>query len=924
MPISIEVCNSLISGYYCGGMFCRSHYNRGGAAIFIKEGVSCNPIDISDLIIEKVFEAVALLFETFTVVCIYRPPSANVSLFFQQLELCFQRIDKKRKHIFICGDFNIDILSEDRHKRCYKNQLKSFLSERGMYSLTHEATRAVSKTAIDHIITNAPSSLLTSNCSVEVGLSDHSMQCVTICSSETNQSKSKPKPYIYKRLYPAHKVQLFVEALTEEKWTCMYEEGSVNKKFKCFHDKFMELYDKHFPVKKLKQRDTIKKDWVTKGLKITAQNYRSLSEEVKGDKNNIELKKYFLRYRKIYRKVVRNAKRLSVKEEIENSKNITKSVWKLINKNMGRGKKQCDTNIEIKVGTENNLCNDASKVANEFNEYYATVASKLVDNKDSQGTLFKNHCSFSMFMTPLTENDIIIAISKLKNKKCSGFDNVTDEMIKICHKPLIKPLLYLIQLSFNEGVFPDQLKISKIMPLYKKGDNTDVGNYRPVANISVFAKIYEFVMDDKLRSYLYKYKLLSDSQFGFIKNKSTSDAILNFIHLVYNAFEKKEFVAGMLFDMSKAFDLVDHQILLKKLESHGIRGPILKWFSSYLCNRMQLVEITKFDGKEQKVHRSNFHAIQCGVPQGSILGPLLFIIYINDLCEYLTTGHFVNFADDANLLLRALSVDELESLLEKAFEEMKEWCSKNKLILNDSKTNIVQFRSNEKVQQNLNSKFSDLHVNYAKFLGINVDQFLRWNKHIESLKPKLSNVIFGIKKIRELSDEKTALLAYYGMFHSIISYGTILWGNATMCHDIFILQKKAVRAVFKLRKRTSCKEYFKEKKIMTVPSIYIYQILKNVKQNESKFLINKDIYGYNTRQKLNIHVKSGLLKVTKDDIFYKGAKMYNYLPIEVRKLPYKIFKKVVKVKLTQFALYSIEDYFKCGFMDAVGGNHPDV
>ena len=318
-----------------------------------------------------------------------------------------------------------------------------------------------------------------------------------------------------------------------------------------------------------------------------------------------------------------------------------------------------------------------------------------------------------MFLSPVTENDVIIAIAKLKYKKCSGYDDVCDDVVKHCHKPIVKPLAHIIEASFKEGVFPDLLKIAKVFPLYKKGDECDLNNYRPVANITTFSKIFEIVMEQKLRQYLYKFNILSKSQHGFLKGKSTSDAIIDFIFHAYNAFDKRKYSTGIFYDMSKAFDLVDHQILLRKLETYGIRGRALKWIKSYLSERVQLVEISHNDGKEVKSFKSTSQRITYGVPQGSILGPLLFLLFINDLKSFITSGHVINFADDVNILIQANTLEELEQLLTLAIKEMKEWCQKNKLCLNESKTNIIQFRSNEKVILNANSVYKQLYVEEA-------------------------------------------------------------------------------------------------------------------------------------------------------------------------------------------------------------------
>ncbi|KAK3917727.1 putative RNA-directed DNA polymerase from transposon BS [Frankliniella fusca] len=363
---------------------------------------------------------------------------------------------------------------------------------------------------------------------------------------------------------------------------------------------------------------------------------------------------------------------------ISNSKNKCKSICSIINDNISKSKPD-HKNMKIRRSEGSHLIENPTDISNIFNDYYLDTINDLQKNNPRNGTTTKTPANSSMFLGSVSQNEVINAIGKLKNKKCCGPDDITDEILKLCHQDIVEPLTDILNASFENGIFPNLLKTSKIFPLHKKGDEELVSNYRPVANLSAFSKIIEIVMAERVQSYLTHFNIIACSQFGFVKKKTTSDAVLDFIHYVYKCFDEKLCVMGVFFDMSKAFDMVDHNILLNKLESYGIRGNANK----------------------------------------------------------------------------------------KSIEEMTKWCNLNKLILNETKTSLVQFRTNFRTERNSNSAYFNSFTSNTKFLGIFIDDNLKWNKHIEELEIKLSKAIFAIRKIRDIVNEKTALMIYHALFHSI-------------------------------------------------------------------------------------------------------------------------------------------------------------
>ena len=337
-----------------------------------------------------------------------------------------------------------------------------------------------------------------------------------------------------------------------------------------------------------------------------------------------------------------------------------------------------------------------------------------------------------MFCDPVNQNEVHHIIKTFKNNKSPGADNIGPKILKEIAHEVIPPLTYIFNLSFSTGVVPDSLKLAKVIPIYKKGDKSEPGNYRPISLLTVFDKIMEKLMCYRLRDFLQRNKILYEFQFGFRKRHSTILALMEVIDNIYQHLDQHEFIMGIYLDLQKAFDTVNHDILLYKLHNYGIRGVVHQWFESYLTNRHQFTSIG--DTCSYTGH------ITMGVPQGSVLGPLLFLLYINDICSAVPGAKVKLFADDTNLFLYEKDLLSLYAKANASLEYLSKWFIANRLSLSVEKTCYTVFGAKHLDLQNLELKIDNKTIHLVascKYLGVIIDSNLTWQEHIDHLYKKL-------------------------------------------------------------------------------------------------------------------------------------------------------------------------------------------
>lgn len=511
-------------------------------------------------------------------------------------------------------------------------------------------------------------------------------------------------------------------------------------------------------------------------------------------------------------------------------------------------------------------------------------------------------------ISPVNELEVVKAVKLMQNKYSAGFDDIPIAVIKPVIHLLSFPLANIINASLSQGSFPSLLKQSNIQPIHKKGAKTSFNNYRPIALLSSFSKIIEKVINLRLNSYLIESGILTDEQFGFRERRSTTDAVNNFLHTVYMNLEGKIPTAAIFFDLSKAFDSVNHRTLLQKLQHYGFRGKTLNWFKSYLDSRTQRV---KLSGSNEfgviRNYLSDPLPVLRGVPQGSTLGPTLFLLYINDIKHAIPGAEVTLFADDTAILVHDKDISLLLNKVSTLLTSVSQWFSANSLSLNISKTFYMPL-----VCPRLFSSISTLSLNQTsqitstetlKYLGLTIDHQLNWNAHITNVISRLCSAIYLIKTIRLEIGLESAKLVYHSNFHSIMEYGISFWGGSSSAVSVFKLQKRAIRAFLKRSNRSSCRGLFRENQILTFYGSFILRLLLLVYSHLDQFPTPN--HPYSTRGR-NRHLL--IPRLDHSTYYYLGVTCYNKLPETLITTDQGTFGTLLKDKLIQLEPYSIQEF----------------
>ena len=574
-------------------------------------------------------------------------------------------------------------------------------------------TRHISNTCIDNILTNIRGSHKVSN----ICIADHQGLISTL---ELKISRVSQPVFKYREM-------------TEKNWEnfsrnlrpLVVRGATINDKWSNLTSDIKKIVETSFPEKSSKKKYSIT---MSQGLLKSKRKKNILLKKYK--RGEIE-KAVYIRYNKIYRTLIRKEQESSFKEKLTESGSDSRKKWRVLKTEL-KLKESKDEIKSIRV-QDNIIITEKKEISRAFKDHFQTCATKLANEIPNGGDceiLFDQQADWGF--KPITLIDLIKIIDLLLPKASSGFDLLSNRMLKKEKLQFSLKIIDLLNETLMSNTFPETLKIAKVIPLYKKGDPTNLSNYRPISLLPVLSKVLEKVINKQLTEKLNELHLIDDNQYGFRAGHSTEDAVLKFIDVIEKAKLNSKHVVSIHIDVSKAFDSCNHDIIKLKLRRLGLNAIGQELMSSYLLNRVQELWLDNECGGK--------FAINIGVGQGTVLGPTLFKIYILDM--HLSTGLFsLRFADDTNLVGVGNNKEQTEQDINFELEKLHNWFCKNKLTLHPDKSRYIIYTKEKLINLKLGGKDLmrcgyGLQEEGVKFLGVTIDENLDWKLHIKSVKKK--------------------------------------------------------------------------------------------------------------------------------------------------------------------------------------------
>lgn len=849
---------------------CRDNSN-GGLAVFVRTDITFTVVrNFHSEGFHHICVEISTKGRIHDVHSFYRPPSFDVNNFINKLEDCLDNVNRNHSCFFV-GDVNIPI---NAHMNNVVVKYKTLLESYGFACTNSYPTRPISSNILDHIICKIDDIIYLRNDTILTEESDH---CMIITSFKL--SACKEKSTLTKTIVDHQNVAMefgnFLENIgeVENVNVCLVNIVSTYKNIVAKYSKIV--------TKKVSIKNSYC-PWMNFNLWSLIRLKNNYIKRVKKNPLDQHLKNLL---KHISAKVItakKQSKRIYYDKLLNNTPHS--KVWKHINNIFGKSTKS-DTIalVENGVKIENN-----QTICEVFNNYFSNIGQHLADNIQVDTSVDPlssvRRVTSSIFLNPASSDEVTLLIKDLERNKSPGPDGISVDIIKNNHIRFSSILADAFNKIVETGLYPECLKISRVVPIYKSGDACDASNYRPISTLSIFNKILEKLLINRIIPFLNQHNVFYNFQYGFRQGSSTATATVELLDDIIKGIDTKQVVGALFLDLRKAFDTLDHNILLRKLEAYGIRGVANEILSSYLKDRKQFVAV----GDSQ----SSLKPVKVGVPQGSNIGPILFLLYINDLSELRLKGTPRLFADDTALFYPNLDVDSIVEDINEDLRLLSKYFSSNLLSLNISKTKYMIFHSPRKNIQQHSQVWLDSYcvekVTSFKYLGLILDSTLSWADHIKHVEKKVSSFCGVLRRVSYFVSRSILLKFYFAHIHSCLSYLVLTWGRASKSSlmKLQTLQNRCLKTIFNKPFLFPTLQLYSDVlhnilpihsmcKLQTV--IFVHDTLHN-----NKFHYNIHIpsvsHNYSTRRANNLYRSRAFTMFGQKRISIIGPMLFNQLP----------------------------------------------
>lgn len=633
----------------------------GGTGLFVLKHFQYNLLNDLDLNIsgcEDVWIELNLnQHKTVVVGSIYRHPTRNTNEFQEKLFFVLEKLQDKNKNYIICGDININLLRQNNFNKTFINRLACHGCIQTVVSPTHLSFRNKSS-LLDHTYTNFPVYKCITKC-IAYEISDHIPTIISIGSIKTKYTRDK----IMVRHCKTFSEQQFTQDLNDNLNKINYNNSSGSDIWDQFEKTFSGILDKHAPLRQQTRKENKKrlKPYITKEILESIKQKQALYNFYLKFPTSINWNS-FKKHRNKLTHNIKTSKCTYYRNKFMSNSSSSKKKWQTINEIINNKKLKQNNNIAL-YDDHDNIISDPKRVSNLFNKYFISIGKKLQQNIKKPNTTDSlapiRSIGHSFFLAPFTESQLLTSIKQLNCNKATKSTCIPTKFVKISASVIAPVITKIFNTCITQGEFPKSLKQAEVIPVYKKGKKSELTNYRPISLLSIFSKLFEKHVHTEITKFITKHKILHKYQYGFRTNSSTELAVTQITEYLIQQTQNKLITCSLYLDLAKAFDTIDHTLLLAKLSKYGIRGAPNKLLFSYLDQRTQTTKINRTQSESEVVN--------CGVPQGSILGPLLFSLYINDLSD-VTSLDVRLFADDACLTLSEKCSVALENKMNKELQ----------------------------------------------------------------------------------------------------------------------------------------------------------------------------------------------------------------------------------------------------------------